>query len=115
MKFDLTALTTPTLRELTAELVSVRNWYSLGVNLGLPSYDLHQIRENYHGDPDHCKTEVLDHWLQSVKLPTWKAVADALHHMGENTVALKMKTKYCSSSPSTGMCPFICSSLLTQG
>ena len=94
----------PTLKELSNELDSVVNWHSLGVKLGLKDHELRTIEENYRGDgSERCKHEVLSHWLRSTKLPTWKAVVDALQHMGEHKVAWKIKVKYYSSFTDTGM------------
>ena len=69
---------TPTLKELWDALDSIVDWYSLGVKLGLEDHQLRMIRRDYHGDNERCKYEILSHWLQSAKLPTWKPAADAL-------------------------------------
>ena len=97
-----TAPATPTLKELSNALDSVVNWYLLGVKLGMKAHELATIEKNYHGDNECCKLEMLKHSLQSGKLPTWKAVIDALQMMGEHRVALKIQVKYCSSSTDTG-------------
>ena len=98
---------TPTLKELSNALDSVVNWYSLGVKLGLEDHELSAIEQNYRGD--RCKLEMLSCWLRNAKLPTWKAVADALLLMGENRVTWKIRAKYCSSftdsADTAGMCP----------
>lgn len=99
---------TPTLKELSNALDSVVDWHSLGVKLGMKAHELATIEKNYHGDNERCKHEMLNHCLQSSKLTTWKAVADALHLIGEHEVASKTQAKYCSSSTdTTGMCPFV--------
>ena len=98
---------TPTLKELSNALDSVVNWYSLGIKLGMKAHELATIEKNYHGDNDRCKLEMLNHSLQSAKLPSWRVVADALQQMGENRVALKIQRKYCSSSSDTGTCLFV--------
>ena len=85
-----TAPTTPTLKELSNALDSVVNWFSLGVKLGLEDHELHTIEQNYHGDSERCKLEMLSRWLRSGKLPTWGAVANAVQLMGELTVATKI-------------------------
>ena len=97
---------TPTLQELSNELSSVQDWHSLGVKLGLNSHELRTIEKDYPGDSLRCKHEMLGKWLKNSKLPTWKAVNDALHVMGEQAVAFKIRMKYCSSSTATGMCLF---------
>ena len=99
-----TALATPTLKELSNALDSVVNWHLLGVKLGLEDHELRAIDHDFHGDGiERCKHEMLSHWLRNAKLPTWKAVADALQLMGEHAVSLKIQAKYCSSSTDTGM------------
>ena len=89
---------TPTLKELSNALDSVVNWHLLGVKLGLEDHELRTIEQNYRGDNERCKHEVLSCWLRNAKLPTWKAVADALQQMGEHTVALKIRAKYCTDT-----------------
>ena len=90
------------LKELSNALDSVVNWHSLGVKLGLEDHELRTIEQNYRGDgSERCKHEVLSRYLRSAKLPTWKAVVDALQQMGEQAVALKIQAKYCSSSSDT--------------
>ena len=93
------AAATPTLKELSNALDSVVDWFTLGVKLGLEDHELRTIEHNYRGD--RCKLEMLSCWLRSGKLPTWKAVADAVHLMGEHAVATKIRAKYCSPSAVT--------------
>ena len=98
-----TALTLPTLRELSNELKSVENWHLLGVKLGMEDYELHTIESNYNGN-ERRKHEMLGKCLRGAKLLTWKVVADALHEMGEVAVAMNIQAKHCSSFTDTGMC-----------
>ena len=111
---------TPTLQELSNELDSVVNWYSLGIKLGVEDHELRTIEQNYRGDNERCKHDVLSRWLRSAKLPpTWKTVTDAVQQMGEQAVASKIRAEYCSSSTESadtaGMCPFVCSKLGIAG
>ena len=101
-----TAPATPTTKELSNELDSVVNWYSLGIKLGVEDHELRTIEQNHRGDNERCKHEVLSGWLRRAKHPTWKAVADALHLMGEDKVAWKILSKHCISTDTAGMCPF---------
>ena len=75
-------------------------------------HELATIEKNYHGDNERCKLEMFNSCLESNKLPTWKAVTDALQLMGKHEVALKIRAKYCSSSTESadaaGMYVFIC-------
>ena len=92
-------LATPTLKELSNALDSIVNWHLLGVKLGLEDHELRVIDQDFRGDgSERCKHEVLSCWLRTAKLPTWKAVADALHLMGEHKVASKIQTKYCTDT-----------------
>ena len=97
-----TAPATPTIKELSNALDSVVDWYSLGIKLGMKVHELATIEKNYHGDNERCKHEVLSHYLRNARLPTWKAVVDALQMMGEHAVASKIRAKYCSSFTDTG-------------
>ena len=94
---------TPTLQDLSNELNSVADWHSLGVKLGVQSHELTTIEKDHRGDNVRCKHEMLGRWLHSAKLPTWNRVADALWQMEERAVAVKIQTKYCSSSTDTGI------------
>ena len=76
-------------------------WHSLGVKLGLEDHKLSSIDQDFRGDNERCKHEMLSRWLRSAKLPTWKALVDALQQMGEHAVASKIQAKYCSSSTDT--------------
>ena len=95
---------TPTLKKLSNALDSVMDWHLLGVKLGIKAHELEAIEKNYHGDIVRCKHEMLGRWLQNAKLPTWKAVADALCWMGKHAIALKIRKQHCISSTATGMC-----------
>ena len=94
-----TAPATPTLKELSNALDSVVNWHLLGVKLGLQDHELRTIEQNHRGDGnERCKHEMLGRWLRNAKLPTWKAVVDALQQMGEQAVALDVQAKYCTDT-----------------
>ena len=60
-----TAPTTPTLKELSNALDSVVNWFLLGVKLGVEDHELRTIEQNYHGDNERCKLEMLIESLAS--------------------------------------------------
>ena len=71
--------------------------------MGLEGHELSAIDKNFRGNIARCKHEMLICCSRSDKLPTWKAVADALHRMGEDKVASKIQARHCSSSTATGM------------
>ena len=83
------------------------DWHLLGVKLGVKAHELRTIEKNYPRDNVRCKHEMLSHWLQSAKVTTWKAVADALCKMGKHAVASKLRKKHCSSSTTAGICLLI--------
>ena len=111
--FSSPATDTPLLKELSNELDSVVDWHLLGVKLGMEPHELGTIEKNYYGDSVRCKHEMLVCFLQTAKRPTWEAVANALCLMGKHTVALRIRTKHCSSSPSIGKYLYLIVQLFT--
>ena len=87
----------PTLKELSNALSSVTNWYSLGIKLGVESYDLDTIQQNHPRDNNRCRDEMLACCLRSANTPTWPTTVDALCQMGEHRLADKIRTKHPSS------------------
>ena len=90
----------PNLKELSNALDAVVDWHTLGVKLGVKSYQLHQIEYDYPHDGPRCKTEMLACCLRSGNPPTWKKVVDALCRMGEHRSAHKIRRKHLKGTPS---------------
>ena len=83
------------LKNLSTELVTVINWFLLGINLGLPKHELSKIQQNYaHQGNDQQRVEMLYLWLQRTPNATWEDVVRALQQMGENVVAENIREKY---------------------
>ena len=83
------------LKNLCSELATVINWFLLGINLGLPKYELSKIQQNYASQGiDQQRLEMLDLWLQRTPNATWEDVVRALQQMGENRVAENIHEKY---------------------
>ena len=79
---------------LSSELIAVVNWHKLGINLGLPKYELDKIQQDYaHLGNDRQRLEMLDKWLQRTPNATWRDVVRALQQMGENRVAESIRQK----------------------
>ena len=76
------------------------------MKLGLEDHELRTIEQNYRGDNERCKHEMLSSCLRSSKLPKWKTVADALCLIGQHTVAAKIRKRHCNSPTDSGMCLF---------
>ena len=81
------------LHNLSSELASVIDWFSLGLNLGLQKHELTKIERDYQGN-DRRRVEMLDLWLHRTPNVTWEDVVTALQQMGENTVAEIIREKY---------------------
>ena len=66
----------------------VKDWYQLGVELGLPISKLDEIECNNSSNVLRCKLLMLQEWQRQPTLkPSWCTMVDALHNMKENTVA----------------------------
>ena len=100
--FSPTGPATPTLKELTNELNSVSNWYTLGVNLNFKHYQLNTIESNHPADNNRCKIDMLGCWLDSTSNPNWDTVAKALDQMDEHKLAVKIRRKYMTPTTTEG-------------
>ena len=70
------------LKQILRDTKEVRNWFSLGVQLGIETGDLKYIEGKYTGDPERCKIEVIEYWLKNYPEPTWNELAQAVEDMG---------------------------------
>ena len=78
---------------LSFELRTVTGWHRLGINLGLQTYELSRIEQDYQGNKRRM-LEMLDLWLQRPPATPWGDLANALQEMGENRVAESIRHKY---------------------
>ena len=81
------------MKNLSSELKLVADWHQLGIQLGLPPAQLHQIEREHPGDIEHRKVEVFDLWLQSTPGASWKHIVTALREMGDMTTAERIELK----------------------
>ena len=66
----------------------MKDWYQLGMELGLPISKLEEIECNNPSNVLRCKLLMLQEWQRRPTLkPSWCTLVDALHKMKENTVA----------------------------
>jgi len=80
---------------ISRELVSVSDWYLLGIKLGLQPHDLRKIQQSHpSANCERWKVEVIDLWLRNSLGSSWKDVVDAVNQMGEHAVARKIQLKY---------------------
>ena len=84
-------------KNLSSELKTVTAWYNLGINLGLPTHELHKIESDYQGN-DRRMLAVLELWLRRTPNAAWEGVVGALEEMGENRVAENIRQEYIRGS-----------------
>ena len=72
------------LKQILKDTKEVGNWFSLGIMLGIESSELKRIERKYFADPDRCKTEVIDIWLDIDPEPTWNKLARAVEDVGRH-------------------------------
>ena len=86
-------LTLSDLKELVQELEPIKEWFTLGLYLGLKDDELREIEAD-HRYLQRCKHEVLSRWLRKGHNCTWKGVVEVLIQMGELVMADKIKLNY---------------------
>ena len=76
---------TPTLRDLS--LLSVPNWYLLGLQLGISGDELDMIEKNYPRDNDLCKVKMFGVWLRVDTSASYRKLVRALVTVGKRNIA----------------------------
>ena len=79
---------------LVEELHAVVGWYSLGLSLKIPEYQLQIIRQNHPRDTDMCRTKMLSWWWDNSEERKWATLAQALAKTGSRVLASKMALTY---------------------
>ena len=89
----------PALRELMRALRSkAAFWEDIGVELLIDDGDLVQISSDNVMDSRSRLRAMLRKWLARVNpRPTWTAVIEALEQLGDEELAGRLKSKYCTS------------------
>ena len=87
------ATNVPKVGDLSSELKTVTDWHTLGIHLGLQTYELMQIERDHHGN-ERQKQEMLDLWLRRKPDAGWRDVVSALEEMEENRVAESIRRNY---------------------
>lgn len=80
-------------KNLSFELKRVTNWCLLGINLGVPVYELTRIEQDYKGS-DQQRLQMLNQWLLGTPTASWGEVVHALELMGERREAGRIQQKY---------------------
>ena len=73
----------------------VKNWFQLGMELGLPVSKLEEIEYNNPSNVLRCKRLMLQEWQRRPTLkPSWCTLVDALCSIKENTAADKISQQF---------------------
>ena len=92
---------------LCRELISVSDWRSLGLNLGVRDYELDQIESsNPNEGCGRWRQEAISLWLQRTPSASWKNVVNALQEMRQYTLAERIHREYIGGTArkSVGAC-----------
>ena len=83
------------LKDVHAELSSViEKWYVIGVQLGLNSFILDEIKQEYFKDDSRFKRMIMV-WLKGNGKPvTWPTLIEALQAIDKNGIAEELRDKY---------------------
>ena len=82
-------------KNLSTELITITNWYQLGLYLNLQTHELNKIQQDHaHHGSDRQMVEMLSLWLRRTPNPTWDGVVNALQQMRENRVAENIRQKH---------------------
>ena len=85
----------PNAATLCSELISISDWRTLGLFLGVQDYELDKIERSHPTEGcDGWKRETFSLWLRRTPSASWRDVVGALRRMGENTVAERIEQKY---------------------
>ena len=85
----------PSMKRLLTECISVSDWHTLGIQLGLTTSRLNDIHTTYHvHGVKRLKTEMFDAWLKSSPNASWADLITALRNMDENRVAKNIEEKF---------------------
>ena len=80
---------------LCDELTGISDWFTLGLNLGVPHHQLKEVRSNYSVEGlGACRRETFSLWLQHTPSASWRDVVGALRQMRENIEAERIEQKY---------------------
>ena len=97
---------TPTLRRLLDALKKVDNWFLFGAMLDVPVSQLKKIESHHQKDPDRCKLELLQYWLDITLDPTWNEIVQALEKTDQLTLAAQIKHEHLLPAELEGMILF---------
>ena len=71
----------------------VVDWFSLGLQLGVPYEELKKISVECRNNVEHCKARMLNFWLNNSSVSHKQLVA-SLHSIGHGNLAAKLQVTY---------------------
>ena len=86
------------LKELV-KLPVAADWYTLGVQLGVPTDKLKEFQVNYPRQAKLCLHYVFDWWLRNEKSPTHSQLAKALEAIDRRDLAKKVRSQSKKAVP----------------
>ena len=92
----------PKLKDLV--LVQTKEWYDLGLQLGVEDTDLDVIQSNNPQNLRACRREMFKAWLKMTPTPTYQQLVDALMAVGEVREADTLRKKYGKCTAAAFLC-----------
>ena len=84
----------PSLKELVLLEVAT-DWYSLGLQLGLPEHVLNVIEQDNGNDCKTCTRKMFSKWLSTNKTADYKGLIEGLVAINKKDIAENVSQKYC--------------------
>ena len=92
----------PKLKDLV--LVQTKEWYDLGLQLGVEDTDLDVIQSNNPQNLRACRREMFKAWLKMTPTPTYQQLVDALMAVGEVREADTLCKKFGKGTAAASLC-----------
>lgn len=83
-------------------LLEVREWYDLGLQLGVSEYDLDTIEKNNPRDNGGCKRNMFSKWLQVDTNANVRKLEQACRKIGETKIADELCSQHGISQGENG-------------
>ena len=68
-------------------LLKIKSWKKLGLQLGIELCELNKIEEEYRSDSHTCMVEMISRWLMDIQGPTYSKLITALVDINERMAA----------------------------
>ena len=68
----------------------IKDWYGLGLVLGISEHELDIIRHDYRDKLQDCRREMFKLWLQTDSDASYKKLVSALHAVGDHWNTAKL-------------------------